>query len=225
MNFNKHSELKGQHALFSPSQNAWLRYDDEQIVGRIVNQYRTALGTEIHEFVAQQISLCHKMTSLKSVVHGVESMIYTKYGIANGDKLADYGMKLLNALPSVPKEAFVTAMQYVNDGINLRMTVEQPLYYSEYCFGTADTISFRDGVLRIHDYKSGDKPAGMDQLKVYAALFCLEYGVRPKEIGIELRLYQFGEVIVENANPKEIEEIIQRIVFVNKTAEKQQSKV
>ena len=30
-------------------------------------------------------------------------------------------------------------------------------------------------ILRIHDYKSGITPAKMDQLMIYAALFCLEY--------------------------------------------------
>lgn len=79
---------------------------------------------------------------------------------------------------------------YVNDGIGFRMTCEQALYYSENCFGTADTISFRDGELRIHDYKSGVTPTSMDQLVIYAALFLLEYEMRPHYVDTILRIYQ-----------------------------------
>lgn len=37
---------------------------------------------------------------------------------------------------------------YVNDAIGYKMVCEQTLYYSENCFGTADTISFRRQKLR-----------------------------------------------------------------------------
>ena len=30
MNFNKHYNLEGLHAPFSPSQSSWLRYDDDK---------------------------------------------------------------------------------------------------------------------------------------------------------------------------------------------------
>lgn len=68
-----------------------------------------------------------------------------------------------------------TLNMYVNDAIGFKMTPEQVLYYSENCFGTADAISFRNDFLRIHDLKTGTVPAHMEQLRIYAALFCLEY--------------------------------------------------
>lgn len=37
-----------------------------------------------------------------------------------------------------------TLSMYVNDAIGYRMTAEQILYYSQNCFGTADTIAFND---------------------------------------------------------------------------------
>lgn len=52
--FHNHENLRGQHALFSPSQSSWLRYDDDKIAERVVNQYRAPVGTEIHEFAATQ---------------------------------------------------------------------------------------------------------------------------------------------------------------------------
>ena len=53
--------------------------------------------------------------------------------------------------------------------------VEQVLYYSENCFGTADAISFKYKTLRIFDLKTGMIPGSVHQLEIYAALFCLEY--------------------------------------------------
>ncbi len=65
------------------------------------------------------------------------------------------------------------------------MVTEQTLYFSENCFGTADTISFRRNKLRIHDLKTGITATSEKQLEVYAALFCLEYGASPFDIEIE----------------------------------------
>ena len=224
MNFNKHLELRGQHALFSPSQSSWLRYDDDKIRDRIRNQYRTALGTEMHEYVAQQIVLNHKITNIRSVVSGIENYIYTKYRIAEEAKTAQFGMTLLNNIGTLPKEVFETARMYVNDGIAYRMTVEQPLVYSEFCFGTADTIAFRDNVLRISDYKSGDHPASMDQLMTYASLFFLEYTIKPRDVKTELRLYQSGEIKYEEPDSEDIQEFMSTIISVNRVAEKYKAK-
>jgi hypothetical protein len=87
-----------------------------------------------------------------------------------------------------------TLNMYVNDAIGYRMTTEQVLYYSENCFGTTDTISFKKDFLRIHDLKTGIIPGSIHQVEIYAALFCLEYGIKPGEIGIELRIYQDDEI-------------------------------
>lgn len=83
-----------------------------------------------------------------------------------------------------------TLNMYVNDAIGFRMKPEVVLMYSDNCFGTADAICFRKNVLRIHDLKTGSVPAKMDQLAIYASLFCLEYDIRPGDIEIELRIYQ-----------------------------------
>lgn len=85
-----------------------------------------------------------------------------------------------------------TIYSYVNDAIGYQMNTEVVLFYSERFFGTADAISFKNGLLRIHDLKTGRIPAHMDQLLIYAALFCLEYKVKPGEIKYELRIYQKG---------------------------------
>lgn len=171
MNFNRHSNLVGQHAFLGASKYHWLNYSDEKVAESYYKHLATMKGTELHEFAAQCIKL--------------------------GQKLPD-SQKTLNL--------------YVNDAIGFRMTPEQPLYYSDNCFGTADTISFRNKFLRIHDYKSGEIPAHMEQLMIYAALFCLEYGYKPGEIEIELRIYQHNTYIVANPTAEDILPIMDRIV-------------
>lgn len=105
---------------------------------------------------------------------------------------------------------------YVNDAIGFRMTPEQALYYSDNSFGTADTISFRKGVLRIHDLKTGVIPSSMRQLEVYAALFCLEYERKPFDISIELRIYQNDEIQVAHPDHDRILHVMDKIITFDK---------
>lgn len=81
---------------------------------------------------------------------------------------------------------------YINDAIGFRMQPEVTLYYSPRIFGTADTIKYdaKKKLLRIHDLKTGTTKPHPEQLEIYAALFCLEYDVKPSDIDFELRIYQ-----------------------------------
>ena len=101
---------------------------------------------------------------------------------------------------------------YVNDAIGFKMMCEQPLYYSDNCFGMADTICFRRDKLRIHDLKTGIIHTSEHQLEVYAALFCLEYSVDPFTIATELRIYQRDEIRVFEPVPELIMDIMNRII-------------
>lgn len=113
-----------------------------------------------------------------------------------------------------------TLYAYINDAIGFKMSTEVVLYYSDYFFGTADSICFRNNFLRIHDLKTGKHEASMEQLEIYAALFCLEYRVKPNELdGCELRLYQSDEVICHVPDPKDILAIMNKIVQLNKALE------
>lgn len=108
-----------------------------------------------------------------------------------------------------------TLSAYINDAIGFAMDTEVVLFYSKYFYGTADSIMFRKNFLRIHDLKTGSIPAHMEQLVVYAALFCLEYKKDPKDIKIELRLYQNNEVLIHNPEPEEINDVISKICHCN----------
>ena len=112
-----------------------------------------------------------------------------------------------------------TISAYVNDAIGFKMSTEVVLFYSDYFFGTADAISFRNGVLRIHDLKTGVSPVKMEQLEIYAALFCLEYKIKPGEIKFELRIYQKDDVVVHNPTAEDILPIMDKIVHLNRLIE------
>lgn len=108
---------------------------------------------------------------------------------------------------------------YVNDAIGYKMECEQPLFYSNNCFGHADTISFRRGKLRIHDLKTGITPSKEKQLEVYAAIFCLEYAISPFDIEIELRIYQGPDIRVFLPQPEVIADIMDTIVAFDQQIE------
>lgn len=118
-----------------------------------------------------------------------------------------------------------TIYSYVNDAIGFKMSTEVVLFYSERFFGTADAISFRDNFLRIHDLKTGVRPVHIEQLEIYAALFCLEYKIKPTNIKIELRIYQNDEVLVHEPLPEDIVAIMDKIVHLNKLLENVEGRV
>lgn len=141
---------------------------------------------------------------------------YNNYqAVQRGTELHDFASRCIALGQKLPKSQ-KTLNMFVNDAIGYRMQTEQILYYSENCYGTADAISFRNDMLRVHDLKTGRVPAHMEQLMIYAALFCLEYKVKPKDISMELRLYQNDEVIFHNPDEMDIEPIMEKIVRFDK---------
>ncbi len=179
MNFNKHSNLEGQHAFLGASKYHWINYNESKVAEAYTKFLAAQKGTELHDFAATCIRLGQKLRTSR---------------------------KTLN--------------MYVNDAIGFKMTPEQLLYYSDNCFGTADTISFRNNLLRIHDLKTGFVPAHMEQLEIYAALFCLEYKKKPSEIDTELRIYQSDDILVCNPTAEDIVPIMDKIITFDKIISK-----
>lgn len=200
MKFTRHSELEGTHAFLSPSNNAWVNYDEEKLTRRYLAVKAVERGTELHEFARMAIALNRRQPRSKD-----------------------------------------TLCQYINDAIGYKMEPELPLFYSYNCYGTADSISYRDNVLRIHDLKTGEIEASMRQLYIYAALFCLQYQsevrdlrkkglsdmdiadrfqVRQTELhydptqfnDVVLRIYQFNDYKEEHPDPGDIQNLMEIIV-------------
>jgi len=132
-----------------------------------------------------------------------------------GTMLHDFASQCIKLNQRLPKSN-LTLNMFVNDAIGYKMHSEQILYFSENCFGTADAISYRKNLLRIHDLKTGTIPAHMEQLHIYNALFCLEYHFDPHEIETELRIYQSNEIIYETPDPDRISEIMDKIKSFDK---------
>jgi hypothetical protein len=136
-----------------------------------------------------------------------------------GTRLHALASELIQLGIKLPKQK-KTLNMFVNDAIGFKMTSEQTLFYSINCFGTADAISFRGNLLRIHDLKTGTTKASMSQLLIYAALFCLEYDIRPGDIEIELRIYQNNDVDILNPTADMILPIMDKIVQFDKLLNK-----
>ena len=56
----------------------------------------------------------------------------------------------------------------------------------------------------------------MEQLLIYAALFCLNYGIRPGDISFELRIYQNNEISVCNPTEEDISPIMDKIIYFDR---------
>ena len=200
MNWNDHSKLVGRHAILSPSGYSWINYspDDESrvaLLNRYYSEYSQLIGTLVHDYARKRI--LYDMPIRKS-----DKTALLFYLVDNG----------------IPKNAidmeyiFENLMYYVNDAIEYKMDPEVILYYSDNCFGCADAIQYKKNLLRIHDLKNGKTPAHIEQLEIYAALFCLEYEKKPGEINIELRVYQPFNLMVMNPDASDIVPIMDQIV-------------
>ena len=139
-----------------------------------------------------------------------------------GTKLHEWAKNTIDLGIKQPRSK-KTLYAYVNDAIGYKMSTEVVLYYSNRFFGTADAISFRNRVLRIHDLKTGKSGKiedHIEQLEVYAALFCLEYKVKPGDIKIELRVYKNDDILYHNPTAEDIVPIMDKIIHLDRILEK-----
>lgn len=146
----------------------------------------------------------------------------TKQAAAMGTRLHEWAKETIE-LGIKQAKSKKTINQYINDAIGFKMSPEVVLFYSEYFFGTADAISFRNNFLRIHDLKTGSVgkiESHIEQLEVYAALFCLEYRIKPGDIKMELRVYKNDEVYIHEPTAEDIGPIMDKIIHTNKILEK-----
>lgn len=148
----------------------------------------------------------------------LEARFISAMAAQKGTELHEFAQSAIRLGIKLPRTK-TTLNMYVNDAIGYKMTCEQPLYYSPNCFGHADTISFRNDILRIHDLKTGVTQTSFSQLEVYAAIFCLEYGFSPFDIGMSLRIYQNNEVKEHEPFGDTIAHIMDKIIFFDRQIE------
>lgn len=175
-----------------------------------------------NEHYAQKGSHAFLSPSQYSWTNYTEDKLVERYqnmkAIQRGTELHEYAATAIKYRIKQPR-SHKTIYEYINDAIGFRMDPEITLFYSKWCFGTADAISYRKEpnisrelpVLRIHDLKTGTGAAKLRQLEVYAALFCLEYGYLPKDMIIILRIYQFDDILEGNPTSEDIVPLMEKI--------------
>lgn len=202
MIFNDHSKLEGKHAFLGASSFRWINWTDEVFEERYYGQFSQITGTCIHALANQLIKNRIRLTE-------------------NDKKIIELELSRSN----VPKDSYnsenilLNLIPFVNDAIGFHMQSEIILYYSVNCFGTTDAIHFneKEKMLRIHDLKTGVTPTHMEQLLIYAALFCLEYHKKPADLKIELRIYQNFDILIHIPEAMEVENFMHLIITRNKT--------
>lgn len=156
----------------------------------------------------------------------LEETFFNKMSAILGERKHQFAKEAITLKQRLP-DTGQTLNSYVNDAIGFRMKPEQVLFYSYNFYGTADAIAFDEETktLRIHDLKTGVTPAKMDQLMVYVAFFCLEYGYKPVELNIILRIYQNDEVIELEPDLHDIVIIMDRIVTFDRMIDEWKTEV
>lgn len=207
MSFHFHDHSRdvphGAHAILSPSKYSWTNYDSpENLFNLVASSYAQEIGTLLHRLA--ETAVRYKVKIPKIAAKPMILLWLLANGIPRG--IIDVN-KYVN-----------TFVNYVNDAIGFDMTPEVVLKYSENAFGTTDAIRFNEKKmqLRIHDYKSGVTKPCLRQLEVYAALFCMEYNIKPKDLSMELRIYWQDDIIVGEPTPADIVPIIDKIIDSDK---------
>lgn len=135
-----------------------------------------------------------------------------KLAVSRGTALHELAEKLIRMKVMLPKTK-ETLNMFVNDSIQEHMESEKQLYYSKFCYGTADAIGLKDGILKIFDLKTGRHDASFKQLEIYAALFFLEYPhLKVDKIRTILRIYQHNVIRIEEPGVDVIVSLMDRIV-------------
>ena len=148
-----------------------------------------------------------------------------KLAAARGTALHDLASRCIKLKQTLPNEQ-KTLNMFVNDAIHYKMESEMKLYYSKFCFGTADAISINNNKLKIFDLKTGIGKTSFMQLRIYAALFFLEYKqYKVSKISeIELRIYQNDEIRIENPGADDIVPVMDRIKRFSKILQELEDK-
>ena len=69
MNFNKHSELEGQHAFLSASKYHWINYNEEKLDVTFRKFLATQKGVRLHAFACECIRLGIKLPKSKKTLN------------------------------------------------------------------------------------------------------------------------------------------------------------
>lgn len=174
----------------------------------IWNEHSREMPDGVHSFLSPSTHSWLNYTDEKLM-----KVYINKLAAQRGTALHELACKLIKMKVTLPPEE-ETLNMYVNDAIRFKLEPEKKLYYSKFCFGTADAIGVTKDILRIYDLKSGATKVSMSQLEIYTALFFLDYSsyFKPGDLEVELRIYQNCDVLKENPDVDTIVHIMDKIV-------------
>lgn len=197
----------GWHAMFSGSKHSWANWSPEdvkdKVIARVSSEDARTIGTIIHAEAATNIRN-------KTIIprKDVAEFLITRAILLGGIPRKEFD----------PKVYVNNFYHYCNDAIKLGMSAEfkiKPFSDSLYFGGTADALKFEDGKLIIFDLKTGSNNVSMEQLLIYAAFFCLEYGIRPGDIQTTLKIYQENKKQTMNPSTPQLVKLMDLTVTIN----------
>lgn len=133
-----------------------------------------------------------------------------------------YGSLILEHLQYMPGDAYLSTRQFICDSIGFRMESEKKLTVSKDINGTADAVRYysKEHLLRVSDLKTGSRPAKFEQVFTYAALYCHEYHLDPMKTNFEARIYQNGEIHIQQPEAELINDLLLNILHKDEVLKK-----
>lgn len=179
------------------------------------NNHRKEIPKGVHAFLSPSTYSWYNYDDEKLI-----KTYINKLAAAKGTEYHALACKLIQMrerLPNIQR----TFNLYVNDVIEYRLSPEVELYYSKYCYGTADAIGIIDNCLYVFDLKTGRTKVSFKQLLIYVALFFLEYKhYKPDKMNdIILRIYQSNDYTEYHPEIDEIIPMMEKIKHFSRVLE------
>lgn len=131
MIFNQHSALPGAHAILSPSQPAWLNYDDQKLEARYYNRYSSVRGTDLHALAHEAIRLGVKLSKAhQALATYVADAI--RYGMVCEQKLV-YSINCFGTADTISFRRNFLRIHDLKTGINATSMKQLVIYAALFC--------------------------------------------------------------------------------------------
>lgn len=153
MNWNSHYNLEGQHALLSPSNYHWIRYDKEKLTSYFTNYNAKEEGTKLHSIAAtlitNRIKLAKKKTafnlfvndSIGFMMQSEQPLLYSRNAFGTTDSISfrDSTLRIFDLKTGNTKASFeqldlyaaYCCLEYMIDPLQIKI-IERIYQYDGY---------------------------------------------------------------------------------------------
>lgn len=154
--FNSHPKLEGSHAVLSASNYHWLNDSEEKLLARLRNAQAAAMGTRLHAWAAETISLGRMQPEDGDILS-----VYVNDAITFGllpEQLLFYSMHAYGTADAIGFEEYFGHEQYagflrINDyksGVSKTSVLQLYIYAGFFCLEYGFRPFEIDGELRIY---------------------------------------------------------------------------